>query len=205
MHRGCVQEGLATADERIRVLIADGVDPNGERTLLQQLRDASSFLPQYKENIVNRMPGSLGRASANRVGCTWRKAGGNITMMMTCEERGILAVMSAGLGQLVMACTWRSSLDSGCIVNLESNVSRFCENLQALISVVLNEFFSALNSTSAALLNRNSRGFHAIVLRKGSNRHPRSSYRLTPSASLSSPFSFLSFSTLRSSPAAYSP
>ena len=51
-HRERVKEGLATADERIRVLIADGVDPGGEYSLLEELRQAGSFLPQYKDDVV---------------------------------------------------------------------------------------------------------------------------------------------------------
>lgn len=51
-HRERVRGGIATANERIRVLIADGVDPNGERTLLQELRDAGSFLPQNKIEVA---------------------------------------------------------------------------------------------------------------------------------------------------------
>ncbi len=52
-HRGRVLEGLATADERIRVFIADGVDPNKEFSLLKGLRDAGSFLLQCKDDIVH--------------------------------------------------------------------------------------------------------------------------------------------------------
>ncbi len=44
-HRGRVLEGLATSDERIRVLIADGVNRNKEFSLVEGLRDAGSFLP----------------------------------------------------------------------------------------------------------------------------------------------------------------
>lgn len=51
-HRERVREGLATADERIGVLIADGVEQKGERTLLEELRDAGSLLPQLNEEIV---------------------------------------------------------------------------------------------------------------------------------------------------------
>lgn len=51
-HRERVREGLAAADEKIRVLIADGVDPGGEHSLLEELRQAGSFLPQRKDDLV---------------------------------------------------------------------------------------------------------------------------------------------------------
>ena len=52
-HRQRVQDGLATADEKIRVLIADGVDPASEHSLLEELRSAASFLPQLKDDILD--------------------------------------------------------------------------------------------------------------------------------------------------------
>ena len=52
MHRERVREQVATADEGIRVLIADGVDMRGEYTLLEELRYAASFLPQTKDEVV---------------------------------------------------------------------------------------------------------------------------------------------------------
>ena len=44
-----VRNGTALANEIIRVLIADGVDPNSPRTLLEELRDAASLLPQFEK------------------------------------------------------------------------------------------------------------------------------------------------------------
>ena len=52
-----VREGLATADEKIRVPIADRIDPNGENVLLEKIRYAASFLPQRRENIVKKEVG----------------------------------------------------------------------------------------------------------------------------------------------------
>ena len=52
MQRERVRERVATADEGIRVLIADGVDMKGEYTLLEELRYAASFLPQFKMEVV---------------------------------------------------------------------------------------------------------------------------------------------------------
>ncbi|KAM0798528.1 hypothetical protein BDR22DRAFT_378095 [Usnea florida] len=52
MHRERVREWVATADEGIRVLIADGVDVKGEYTLLEELRYAASYLPQTKDEVV---------------------------------------------------------------------------------------------------------------------------------------------------------
>ena len=43
----------ATADEDIRILIADGVGTDAEFTLLEELRYAASFLPQEKEEILD--------------------------------------------------------------------------------------------------------------------------------------------------------
>ena len=52
MHRERVREYVATADERIRVLIADGVEVGGEYTLLEELRYVASYLPQTKDEVV---------------------------------------------------------------------------------------------------------------------------------------------------------
>lgn len=52
-HVGRVLEGLATADERTRVLKADRVNPNKYLTLLEELRNAGEFLPQCKDGIVD--------------------------------------------------------------------------------------------------------------------------------------------------------
>ena len=47
-----LQESLTTVDGRIRRLLAEGVRPNGEYSLLEELRYAGSFLPQYKYQLV---------------------------------------------------------------------------------------------------------------------------------------------------------
>ena len=52
MHRERAREGVATAAECIRVLIADGVEVDGEYTLLEKLRYTASALPQTKNEIV---------------------------------------------------------------------------------------------------------------------------------------------------------
>ncbi len=52
-HKGRILEGSVAADKRIRVLIADGVDPNKEFILLEELRNAGSFLLQCKDDIVD--------------------------------------------------------------------------------------------------------------------------------------------------------
>lgn len=51
-HREHVLKSLSTVDEKIRVLIADGVDPDGEGSLLEELRKAGSFVPQCKDDIL---------------------------------------------------------------------------------------------------------------------------------------------------------
>ena len=52
VHRERVREGVATADEAIRVLIADGWETEGECTILEELRNKASILPQKKDDIV---------------------------------------------------------------------------------------------------------------------------------------------------------
>ena len=52
MQRERVEEWVATAGEWIRVLIADGVEVDGEYTLLEELRYVASFLPQTKDEMV---------------------------------------------------------------------------------------------------------------------------------------------------------
>ena len=52
LQREHVRERVATADEWIRVLIADGVEAEGENTLLDELRYRASFLPQTKDDVV---------------------------------------------------------------------------------------------------------------------------------------------------------
>ena len=52
IHRGRAHEWVATADEWIRLLIADGVEVGGRSTLLEELRYMGSFLPQMKDDIV---------------------------------------------------------------------------------------------------------------------------------------------------------
>ena len=52
IQRERVREGVATADEWIRVLIADGVEGEREYTLLEKLRSTASILPQKKDEIV---------------------------------------------------------------------------------------------------------------------------------------------------------
>ena len=49
--RDYVEQGVATVDQRIRVLIADGVGSKAKRTLLEELRDACKALPQEKDEI----------------------------------------------------------------------------------------------------------------------------------------------------------
>ena len=52
IQRERVREDVATADEGIRVLIADGVEVERECTLLEKLRYRASFLPQTKDEVV---------------------------------------------------------------------------------------------------------------------------------------------------------
>ena len=50
--RECVEEGCATWDQYIRVLVADGVGEEAEFTLLEELRYAGAALPQEKDEIL---------------------------------------------------------------------------------------------------------------------------------------------------------
>ena len=52
IHRERTHEWVATADEWIRLLIADGVEVEGRHTLLEELRYMGSFLPQTKDEVV---------------------------------------------------------------------------------------------------------------------------------------------------------
>lgn len=52
IHKERAHEWVATADEWIRLLIADGVEVEGRSTLLEELRYMGSFLPQTKDEIV---------------------------------------------------------------------------------------------------------------------------------------------------------
>lgn len=47
-----VRDGVATVYEKIIVLIADGINSDGQFTLLEELRFAASQLPQTKEDIM---------------------------------------------------------------------------------------------------------------------------------------------------------
>lgn len=52
-HEDRVRDGTATAQEMIRVFIADGVDTDGGYTLLDELRYAASGLPQREQEICS--------------------------------------------------------------------------------------------------------------------------------------------------------
>lgn len=43
---------IGTVQERIRALIADGVDPNGNAMVLEELRAAGTLLPQTKGHVL---------------------------------------------------------------------------------------------------------------------------------------------------------
>lgn len=43
---------METVQERIRVLIADGVDPNGYAMVLEEFRTAGTLLPQTKGHVL---------------------------------------------------------------------------------------------------------------------------------------------------------
>ena len=50
--RDYIKQGVATVDQRIRVLIADGVGSQAKDTLLEALRYAGEALPQRKDEIM---------------------------------------------------------------------------------------------------------------------------------------------------------
>ena len=50
--RQCVEDGVETWEQWIRCLIADGVGPEAEYSLLEELRYAGEWLPQEKEEIA---------------------------------------------------------------------------------------------------------------------------------------------------------
>ena len=52
MERDYVEQGIATVDQRIRVLIADGVGAEANYTLLEELLYAGEALPQEKDEVM---------------------------------------------------------------------------------------------------------------------------------------------------------
>lgn len=60
MPGGKITAGLGAVEEKIRALIADGVDPDGYCTLLEELRVATSQLPQKNEHQLRLEKWSIG-------------------------------------------------------------------------------------------------------------------------------------------------
>ena len=71
------ESDLVAVEQRIKRLIADGVDPNGALTLVEELRAAADRLPQSKDDIVRMDAWSVGSGITKEkwleIKKTWRR------------------------------------------------------------------------------------------------------------------------------------